>query len=122
VAGSTWHLRKGALPLRVLTTHPTEGTVLYTWKVPAIRKDVTGCRAHPGPFGGSAGAEEDVSVSWLRGDVGTPLGTLRRQLGTSIRRGYAGQDPKARLYGLRPKRFDGMAASEADDQHREETR
>jgi DNA-binding IclR family transcriptional regulator len=46
-----------------------------------------------------------------------PLGTLRRQLGTLIRRGYAVPDPKARLQELRPKWFDGMAALEAADQH-----
>jgi hypothetical protein len=115
-------LRKGALPLRVLTAHQIESTVPYTWNVSALREDVTGGRAHPGPSEGSACAEEGVSVSWLRGDVRTPLGTLRRQLGTLIRRGYAGQDPKARPYGLRPKRFGGMATSEADDQHQEETR
>jgi hypothetical protein len=36
--------------------------------------------------------------------------------------GYAGQDPRLHVYGLRPKRFDGMAALEANDQHKEEIR
>jgi hypothetical protein len=103
--------------LAVLTAHPMEGTVFYTRKDPAMRKYVTGGREHPRRSGGSAGTEEDVSVSRLRGEVGMPLGTLRRQLGTLIRRGYAVPDPKARLQELRPKRFDGMAALEAADQH-----
>ena len=108
--------------LAVLTAHPMEGTVRYTRIVPAMRKYVAGGREHPRHSGGSAGAEEDVSVSRLRGEVGTPLDTLRRQLGTLIRRGYAVRDPNARLHGLRPQRFDGMAALEADDQHEEESR
>jgi hypothetical protein len=90
-----------------------EGTVHYIHEVPAVRKDVTDGRVHHGPSGGSAGAEEDVRTS---------LGTLRRQLGTLIGWGYAVRDPKARLFGLRPKRFDSMAALEADDQHEEESR
>jgi hypothetical protein len=32
------------------------------------------------------------------------------------------RDPKACLYGLRPKRFDGMAALEANDHYKEESR
>lgn len=50
-----------------------------------------------------ASASEDISVSRLRGEVGLPLGTLHRQLGTLIRRGYAAQDPETRLYGPGPK-------------------
>jgi hypothetical protein len=104
--------------LAVLTAHPMAGTVRYSRRVPAMRKYVPAGRRHPRHSGGSAGAGEDVSVSWLREEVGT----LRRQLGTLTRRGYAVQDPKARLYGLRPKRFDGLAPLEADDHNKEESR
>ena len=43
-------------------------------------------------------------------------------IGDVTRQGYVVRNPKARLYGLRPKRFDGMVALEANDQHKEEIR
>ena len=48
-------------------------------------------------------------------------GTLHRPLVT-LTRGYAVQDPRVHMYGLRPRRFDGMAALEAGDKHKEEIR
>jgi DNA-binding IclR family transcriptional regulator len=60
-----------------------------------------------------AGAGGDVSVSRLQGEVGLPLGTLHRQLGTLVRRGYATQDPVTRLYGVGPKLLE-VAARAAD--------
>ena len=74
-----------------------------------MRKAGTGSRAHLNIP--EAPPQKRKRVSAARG-----AGKLHRPLGALIG-GYAGQDPKARLHERRPKRFDGMAALEAADQH-----
>ena len=79
-----------------------------------MRKAGTGSRAHLNIP--EAPPQKRKRVSAARG-----AGTLHRPLGALIG-GYAGQDPRLHVYGLRPKRFDGMVALEANDQHKEEIR
>lgn len=62
-----------------------------------------------------AGKDGDISVSRLRVEVGLPLGTLHRQLGTLIRRGYAAQDPETRLYGPGPKLLEVAARAAGNE-------
>ena len=101
------------MPLHVLTVLLMEGTVRYT-QDPVMRKAGTGSRAHLNIP--EAPPQKRKRVSAARG-----AGTLHRPLGALIG-GYAGQDPRLHVYGLRPKRFDGMVALEANDQHKEEIR
>ena len=44
-------------------------------------------------------ADDDMSVSELRDELGLPLGTVHRLLGMLVKRGYAAQDPRSRRYG-----------------------
>ena len=63
----------------------------------------------------AAVAEEEARRGCEAGwDAAPPVG--------GVYQGYAVQDPRVYMYGLRPRRFDGMAALEAGDQHKEEIR
>jgi IclR family acetate operon transcriptional repressor len=50
-----------------------------------------------------AGADEDISLSQLTEQLGLPLGTVHRLLGSLASRGYAAQDRATRRYGPGPK-------------------
>ena len=86
---------------------------------PVMRKAGTGGGAHPGhprDIPEAPPLQKRKRVAAARG-----AGTLQRPLG-ALTRGYAVQDPRVHMYGLRPRRFDGMAALEAGDQRKEEIR
>ena len=50
-----------------------------------------------------ADAEGDISLSQLSENIGLPLGTVHRLLGSLVARGYAAQDRETRLYGPGPR-------------------